>query len=64
MKLCIVSRGCNYKMRLNGNSFNENKMKKRFKRVSDICFKKFDGFFKIIEIKNGHTILKSAFYSS
>jgi hypothetical protein len=56
MKLCIVSRGCNYKMRLDENSFNENKMKKRFKR--------FDGFFKITEIKNGHTILRSAFYSS
>jgi hypothetical protein len=64
MNLYIVSRGCNYKMRLDGNSFDENKMKKRFKRFSGICFKRFEGFFKIIEIKNGHTILRSAFYSS
>jgi hypothetical protein len=58
-------------MRLDGNSFNENKMKKRFKRFdgicfkfSGICFKRFDGFFKITESKNGRTILRSAFYSS
>lgn len=43
-------------MRLNGNSFAEKKLKKYFKR--------FNGFFKITEIKNGHTILRSAFYSS